>query len=581
MEGGESSVDGKRSSLEGQGPFVEGEPIPPAKAVPGSRPRWRVVAGHVTTALAGLLVLFALVAPGDIGLLSPAAFVRVPVDGLLGLALVLVLRGRARRLAAIGVGAALGLLAVLKVVDLGFSGTLNRPFDPVFDWGFLEAATVFLAKSVGRAGAVAAVVAAGLLALAVLALTTLSVVRLTGLAARHRTGAARATVALGVVWAVCAVAGVHVVTGVPVAAHDYYDRVRQVRASLRDQEAFAAEAAVDAYRDTPGARLLTGLRDKDVVVVLIESYGRDAVEDPELAAGVGPVLDAGTARLRAAGYASRSAFVTSPTVGGGSWLAQSTLLSGLWINNQQRYDTLIHSDRLTLNGAFRRAGWRTVGIMPGVILDWPDGVFFDYDRIYAAKDLGYHGPRYSFAAMPDQYTLSAFEGRERSITDRPPLMAVIPLISSHAPWAPIPELVGWDEVGDGTVFEPASGSGDKPDVVWRRDVTQVRTNYRQAIEYSLSSVISYVETYGDDDLVLVFLGDHQPAPVITGQDASPDSPITIVARDPAVLDQVSGWGWSDGLRPGPRSPVWRMDTFRDRFLGAFSSPPASSHPAPR
>jgi hypothetical protein len=87
--------------------------------------------------------------------------------------------------------------------------------------------------------------------------------------------------------------------------------------------------------------------------------------------------------------------------------------------------------------------------------------------------------------------------------------------------------------------------------------------------YSLNSLISYVETYGDDNLVLVFLGDHQPAPVVTGEDASRDVPITIVAHDPAVLDRISGWGWQDGLKPGPHAPVWRMDAFRDRFLTAF------------
>ena len=97
----------------------------------------------------------------------------------------------------------------------------------------------------------------------------------------------------------------------------------------------------------------------------------------------------------------------------------------------------------------------------------------------------------------------------------------------------------------------------------------VRTEYRRSIEYSLNTLISYVETYGDDDLVLVFLGDHQPASIITGDGASLDVPVTIVARDRAVLDRISGWGWQDGQKPGPRTPVWRMDAFCDRFLTAF------------
>jgi hypothetical protein len=78
-----------------------------------------------------------------------------------------------------------------------------------------------------------------------------------------------------------------------------------------------------------------------------------------------------------------------------------------------------------------------------------------------------------------------------------------------------------------------------------------------------------VQTYGDDNLVLVVLGDHQAAPVITGATTGREVPITIVARDRAVLDRISGWGWDEGLRPGSQAPIWRMDAFRDRFLSAF------------
>jgi hypothetical protein len=110
---------------------------------------------------------------------------------------------------------------------------------------------------------------------------------------------------------------------------------------------------------------------------------------------------------------------------------------------------------------------------------------------------------------------------------------------------------------------------------------EARAGYRRAIAYSLRTLVSYVETYGDDDLVLVFLGDHQPAPVVTGPHAGRDVPVTVVARDPAVLDRIAGWGWQEGLRPGPDAPVWPMDAFRDRFLTAFgpAGHAAAAHPA--
>ena len=151
-----------------------------------------------------------------------------------------------------------------------------------------------------------------------------------------------------------------------------------------------------------------------------------------------------------------------------------------------------------------------------------------------------------------------------------PVMSEVVLVSSHAPWAPLPTMVDWNALGDGSIFDPMPAAGKRVSDVWPNP-GRVRTEYGRSIEYSLNSLITYVEKYGTKNTVLVFLGDHQPAPIVTGSDNSRDVPITIVARDPSVLKQISGWGWTDGLKPAPKAPVWRMDAFRDRFLTAFGS----------
>ena len=76
-------------------------------------------------------------------------------------------------------------------------------------------------------------------------------------------------------------------------------------------------------------------------------------------------------------------------------------------------------------------------------------------------------------------------------------------------------------------------------------------------------------TYADDDLVVVMLGDHQPATIVSGDDAGHDVPVTIIAKDRAVLDAIGPWAWDRGLRPSDDAPVARMDTFRDDLLHAF------------
>jgi hypothetical protein len=554
-----------------QGGGIDG----PADERASGRSGARAVLAAVVTALAGLFVFLALVAPNDAGRLTPGTLLRIPLEGLLVAALVLALPPRARRVAAALVGVVLGLVVILKIIDMGFFMVLARPFHPVFDWTFLRAGVEFLAGSYGRAGAIGVVVAVLLAAVAVLAVMTLSALRLSRVAVAHRTAARRAVTLLTVAWVGCAAFGVRVAPDVPVAADSAavlaYDRTQQVRAGLRDREVFAAGVTDDDFDDAPGELLLTGLRGKDVVISFVESYGRTAVEHPEIAPRIDALLDDGTRRLRAAGYDSRSAFLTSPTAGGGSWLAHATLLSGVWADNQQRYVDLMASDRLTLNGAFRRAGWRSVIVMPALTRDWPEGEFFDSDQIIGPDQLGYRGPKFGFAPMPDQYTLSVFQRTEREAVDRAPVMAEIALVTSHAPWKPTPRLVDWNAVGDGTIFGPMvdeENDEDSEDSALP-DPRQVRAEYQASVASSLESLISYVETYGDEDLVLVFLGDHQPAPAVTGPDAGWDVPITIVAKDPDVLERISGWGWQDGLNPDPRAPVWPMDAFRDRFLRTF------------
>jgi hypothetical protein len=79
----------------------------------------------------------------------------------------------------------------------------------------------------------------------------------------------------------------------------------------------------------------------------------------------------------------------------------------------------------------------------------------------------------------------------------------------------------------------------------------------------------------DDNLVLVVLGDHQPATTVSGAGANHQVPISFVAHDRGVLDRIASWKWQDGLLPSPTAPVWSMDAFRNRFLDAFSTDPPS------
>ncbi len=308
-------------------------------------------------------------------------------------------------------------------------------------------------------------------------------------------------------------------------------------------------------------------------MVFVESYGRVAVQDSAISASVDASVRADTAALGQAGFAARSGFLTSPTFGGGSWLAHSTLQSGLWIDNQQRYNELVAGDRFTLSDAFKRSGWRTVGDIPANTQDWPQGSsFYHYDTIYDSRNVGYAGPKFSYATMPDQYILSAFNRLELAKPHQP-VMAEIDLVSSHTPWTPLPKLVPWSQIGDGSIYDSQPSKGKSPALLWQH-ASAVRASYGRSVQYSMASLVSFVQNAHDNNLVLVVLGDHQPSTTVSGNGASHDVPISIISHDPTVLDQISSWNWQSGLLPDRSAPVWSMDSFRDRFLSAYG--PSSS-----
>jgi hypothetical protein len=547
------------------------------------RSSWvRRAGGALLSVLACVLVWFALLAPDRASDLTPAAFARLPLEAIVLVAVLPVLPPRARRVAAVLVGLVLGLLTLLKLLDMAFFETLDRPFDAVVDWGYLGPLTGLVVDSVGRAAGVGVLASVGLLVLVLLVATPLAVLRLTRLVVRHRRASRRAVGGLGLAWVLCAALGLSVVTAGPVAstsASTYaLGEVDRIPAEIRDQHAFTRATAQDPLAAVPAARLLTGLRGKDVLFVFVESYGQVAVHGSTFSPAVDAVLDAGTRRLSARGFGARSAFLTSPTYGGISWLAHSTLQSGLWVDSQQRYAELMTSTRPTLSSTFRRAGWRTVSDVPANTRPWPQGrSFYGYDQLYDARNVGYAGPRFGYPTMPDQYTLDAFHRLELARHPHRPVMAEIDLVTSHAPWSRTPRLVDPRPVGDGSVFDGMPEQAPSKSVIWRSR-QRVRAAYGLSVRYSLNALISFVQTYGDRQLVLVFLGDHQPATIVSGQRAGHDVPVTVVAHDPAVLARISGWNWQPGLRPRPDAPVWRMDAFRDRFLTAFGPAGARSDP---
>ncbi|WP_307620492.1 CDP-alcohol phosphatidyltransferase [Streptomyces sp. V3I7] len=530
------------------------------------------------TVLAALLVHVCLVLPNVPSGLRPASFVRLPAEAIMGAVVLLSVPRRARVAVSATAGALLGLVAVVNLFDLGFNEFLGRGFNVILDWSLLDDARGYLRDTFGGPAEAGITIGAVLLIVLVIALVSLATVRLSALLAAHRARASRGALIVGTVWIACTALGLQV-AGVPLASEHTATvlkaQARQMRDTLRDEAAFAKTARVDAFANTPGSELVPGLRGKDMIFTFIESYGRTAIEDPVIAPGVDRTLDRSNRALARAGYHAKSGWLTSATYGGGSWLGHSTTMSGLWVSSQQRYRTVMAGDHLSLTKMFRKTGaWDTVGVMPGVQKAWPEQKFYGLDKVYNAFQLGYKGPKFSWSTMPDQYALEQFQKRVhgKKRTDGKQLMSLVILTSSHQPWAPIPKMVGWDRLGDGSVFKGIEAAGNDPaDVI--ADTAKSRQEYGKSVQYSVTALAQWLERYGTNDTVLVVLGDHQPIARVSGNHSGFDVPISIVAKDPKVLDKIASWNWTNGLRPAHNAPVWRMDAFRNRFLTAYGSTP--------
>jgi hypothetical protein len=463
-------------------------------------------------------------------------------------------------------------VVILKILDVGFITAFARPFDPVGDLGNLGTGVETLRAALGHTKANLLIVGGVTVAVVAVGLTTVSLLRLMRVAADNRRFSLRVVTALGAMWLLCAVSGARLLSHTPIASTTAFalvvHEIHTVQADIHDSAVFAKQITHDPFRNTPGSRLLTGLRGKDVLLVFVESYGQVSVQGSSFAPAIDALLHAGTNRLRTAGFSARSAFVAAPGFGGISWLGHATLQSGAWANSQRRYNQLVGTHRFTLTGAFNRAGWRTINFAPADDRDWSEGSsFYHYDKLYDRRNIGYRGPGFSYAPLPDQYMFSALQRLELARTQRRPLFAEVDTVSSHMPWNRVPQGIPWGEVGDGSIFNRVPIQRE-PDSFWWHP-NQVKAAYARSLAYSLNTLISFVQHYGRKNLVLVVVGDEQPLPIVSGQGASHNVPISVIARDPAVLARIGGWRWQSGLLPSPHAPAWPMSAFRDRFLTAF------------
>ena len=529
-------------------------------------------------ALVTMVMLFGiLLFPGHPERFTTLNFARLPLEWPLIILMLLLASGMVLSILRYLLVVVLGLALLLRIADIGSYIAFDRRFSPLVEWHLLGDGWNLASQQVGllEAGLFVALAIALLIGLAIALFMGLGAIgRLAGKPKQVTGSLAVVLLVTGTLtlWYHIADADAPWVQAgfVP----ELIDRSKGMQRSIADQQDFIAELNVDPLSTTePPA--FAALADLDVAFVFVESYGRSFLADEILAKAAQERLEMIQGQIDSAGLYVSSGWLTSPVRGGRSWLAHASFASGLEISNQARHDRLVASDRTSLYSLFSEAGWHTAGLVPAIREAWPEGAWYGFEATYDFQAMNYKGEPFGWVTMPDQYTLSAFENNVRQPSQRP-VMAEIALLSSHVPWTPLPRLVPWDSVGDGSVFDGSHRFGEP--MKWN-DRTHVREMYAKSLDYSLATVGEYVSRYGKGALLVIY-GDHQPPTIIAGWGKTADVPIHIVSDNPALLQRLPADVFTRGILPRPSSrslPMWSM---REMMATVFEEPVESGSSMP-
>lgn len=321
---------------------------------------------------------------------------------------------------------------------------------------------------------------------------------------------------------------------------------------------------------------LRGAERPTILVFVIESYGRVLWSDPAFSQF--PIwLNRRGAELGAAGYRAASKELVAPVFGGSSWLAGSSLLCGVRIDDQKRYEALFASSVQCLPALLKKAGYRTViSAANAKFLESSYARLFPFDAFYFRDTFGYRGPRLGWSFVPDQFTIEFVHQREMAARARPgpegvpPLFVAYLLTTSHHPWATIPAFVpDWSSLGDGSIY------GKLPVTRFHQNGfikgSDYKPAYRTSIQYSWQSIAAYLERLPRDDRSLVFvLGDHQPRRPIGRMKADRWTvPIHVLSRDPDAVARFARVGYRPGFTPVAEGSPRGLESFIQELFVAY------------
>ena len=142
--------------------------------------------------------------------------------------------------------------------------------------------------------------------------------------------------------------------------------------------------------------------------MFLEAYGQVAVQNSSFSPAIDAMLETKPSNCRppASRLAAASSTLQASAASAGSRTRPWSRASGP--TTQRRYAQLLTPTASRSAEAFQRAGYRIVNDVPANDRAWTDGEkYYHWEKLYERHNVGYHGPGYNYATMPDQYMFSA------------------------------------------------------------------------------------------------------------------------------------------------------------------------------
>jgi hypothetical protein len=325
-------------------------------------------------------------------------------------------------------------------------------------------------------------------------------------------------------------------------------------------------AVDDARAALPAGRRFATLGGRDLFVIMLESYGAVVYDNARARAALATARERFAADVAAGGYRVVSAFMRSPTFAGASDLAHLSILTGIDLSDWMRHDVLLTTQRPSLVSLLREEGYQTFGVYPALSWEWPERAYYGYDVFIEGRSIGYRGPALGYWLIPDQYTAARLEQLHPRSSAAPPRFVFFPTITTHLPFSPVPPFQSdWARVLTPQPFDPADTEralAEKPN--W----LDMFPDYLRMIEYAYRWIGDYLRRGAPRETVYLLAGDHQPAANVSGEGASWDVPVHVIARDERLLARFVEQGFHAGIEP-PRESLGGLHELAAVVLRAF------------